>query len=467
MLLVVVLTGLCAVSCESMPFGAPAARRITADDYADKLKAGWLGQMAGAGWVGPTEFQHSGMIMPLESLPPWTPEMVNQFEQDDLCVEMTFLRTLEQRGLDVSARQAGLDFAGTGFPLGHANREARNNLRAGIAPPDSGHPGFNSHADDVDYQIESDFAGLIAPGMPAVAVQLGEKFGRMICYGDGLCGGQFVSGMYAEAFFEKNPARIVNAGLRCIPKDSQYYRCISDVLRWYSKYPDNWMRVWNLIDQKYRLNPNNRRFSCSDANNPLDIDAKINGAYVVMALLYGQGDPDKTISIAARCGQDSQGNSSTAAGILFTSLGFRNLPDRFTIALDSSRKFAQTPYNFPMLISVCENLARQALNRSGGRIQADDDGQTSFVIPVRESQVGPVQQSANPDRPAGSRYTEREIVGIRIPLPVDLAGAVSQFAPGWEIADCGEQMTPGIYPMLRGAPTCWSHVRPIRFRGAH
>ena len=34
-------------------------------------------------------------------MPPWKPEMVNQFQQDDIYVEMTFLRTLEQYGLDV------------------------------------------------------------------------------------------------------------------------------------------------------------------------------------------------------------------------------------------------------------------------------------------------------------------------------------------------------------------------------
>jgi hypothetical protein len=82
----------------------------------------------------------------------------NAFEQDDLYVEMTFLKTLQDYGLDVSAHQAGLDFANSRYPLWHANEAGRDNLRKGIAPPDSGHPTFNSHADDIDYQIEADFA---------------------------------------------------------------------------------------------------------------------------------------------------------------------------------------------------------------------------------------------------------------------------------------------------------------------
>jgi hypothetical protein len=452
MLLVVVLAGLCAVSCESvhLPWSGATVRQIKVDDYIDKLKAGWIGQMAGVGWGGPTEFQYNGEIMPPEAVPGWTPERINQFDRNKFHVEATFLRMLDRSGFNAVTRQVGLDFAGTGFPLWHANREARNNLRAGIAPPDSGHPRFNSHADDIDYQAECDFVGLIAPGMPAAAVQLGEKFGRMICYGDGLYGGQFVAGMYTEAFFEKDPARIVAAGLRCIPRDSQYHQCISDVVRWHSEYPDNWMRAWQQINRKYWLNPHYRRFSCNDANDPMDFDAKINGAFVVMGLLYGQGDPDATISIATRCGQASGCNASTAAGVLFTSIGFRSLPEKFTSALDSSTKFSQTSYNFPTLISVCRSLAEDTLASYGGRVQADVDGRTSFVVPVREPQVGPAQRSADAGSPAISRYKDREIIGLKVPLPAGLSQAVSQFAPGWEIADCGEQMTPGIYAMLRG-----------------
>ena len=155
-------------------------------------------------------------IIPEDEMPAWKPELVNQFEQDDLYVEMTFLRTLEVHGWDVSIRQAGIDFANSEYRLWHANGQGRKNLRADIAPPDSGHPQFNKHADCIDYQIEADYAGLIAPGMPSLAIELGEKFGRFMNYGDGLYGGQFMSGMYAEAFFESDPLKLVEAGLKCI-----------------------------------------------------------------------------------------------------------------------------------------------------------------------------------------------------------------------------------------------------------
>jgi hypothetical protein len=425
-------------------------RRISADEYADKMKAGWIGQMAGVGWGGPTEFHYKGAIIPEDQIPSWEPKLINQFQQDDIYVEMTFLRTLELHGFDVSIRQAGLDFANSGYPLWHANRAGRDNLRNGIAPPDSGHPKFNKHADDIDYQIEADFAGLIAPGMPNVAVQLGETFGRLMNYGDGLYGGQFVGGMYAEAFFEKDMVRIVEAGLRCIPPGSQYHECISDVLRWYRQYPDDWTKTWQLVNEKYQLNPQYRRFSCTAPGDPFNIDAKINGSYIVIGLLYGRGDPDKTITIACRCGQDSDCNPSSAGGILFTTIGFQNLPEKFTSALDPAGKFSHTPYNFPTLVSVCEKLVRQAIVNCDGKVRTDRQGGEYFVIPRQKPRPSALEQCWTPGPAAESRYAEQEMAQITALVGKDLSQAVEKVAPGWKVTKCGEDMDPGFREELRG-----------------
>ena len=388
----------------------PTERRLTVREYVDKMKAGWIGQMAGVGQGGPTEFKFKGTILPEERMPNWNPRMINQFGQDDIYVEMTFLGTLEQHGLDVSARQAGIDFANSGYPLWHANKEGRENLRKGIAPPDSGHPQFNKHADDIDYQIEADYSGLIAPGLPNVAIALGEKFGRLMNYGDGLYGGQFVGGMYAAAFFETDLAEIVRAGLRCIPAESQYAEMVRDVLRWHDENPDDWEKTWHLVNEKYQKNPDYRRASCD--KGAFNIDAKLNGAYIVLGLLYGKRDPDQTIRIACRSGQDSDCNPSNAAGILFTTIGFEKLPDAYKSALDPEGKFSHTPYTFPGLVATCEKLARQAVIRAGGRIETDAGGEEVFVIPVRAPKPGALEQCWEPGAAAGSRFTPEEMAKI-------------------------------------------------------
>jgi hypothetical protein len=335
--------------------------------------------------------------------------------------------------------------------LWHANLAAKDNLRNGIAPPDSGHPQFNNHAADIDYQIEADFSGLIAPGLPNIPIQLGEKFGRLMNYGDGLYGGQFVGGMYTEAFFEENMEKIVRAGLMCIPKDSQYYECINDVLNWYKKYPDDWWKTWQLVKEKYQDNPNYRRFSCDRGD--FNIDAKINGAYVVIGLLYGKGYPDATIVISARCGQDSDCNPSTAAGILFTTFGYRILPNEFKSALNQESNFSCSSYNFPALIDVCQKLARQAVISSGGRIEVGDQGREFFVIPRQQPRPSALEACWTPGPVSNSRFTGQEIAQINGSVGKDLSEAISKFAPGWNINRCGkgmEDIKPGLWSELRG-----------------
>ena len=390
-------------------------RRISADEYMNKMKAGWIGQMAGVGWGGPTEFKWQGEIIPEESMPEWSPELINQYEQDDIYVEMTFLRTLDLYGLDVGIRQAGIDFANSRYRLWHANRVGRDNLRSGIAPPWSGHPEFNKHADDIDYQIEADYAGLISPGMPQSAIQLGDTFGRLMNYGDGLYGGNFVAGMYAEAFFETDMEKVVLAGLRCIPPQSQYAEAIRDVLLWHRQYPDDWIKTWEEINRKYHKNPDYRKFTCSDPGDTFNIDAKLNGAYIVIGLLYGDGDPDKTIIISTRCGQDSDCNPSNAAGILFTSMGASRLPEKFTSSLDPEQKFSFTDYNFPSLLEVCGKLAREAVLKAGGSIKKDQNGEEVFVIPVQEPVPGQLEQCWEPGPvEANTRFSEEEMAEITV-----------------------------------------------------
>jgi len=434
-----VLTTLFPAACTP---SEPQMRRLPVSTYRDRMKAGWIGQIAGVSWGGPTEFKWKDAIIPEQDMPAWTPEMINHaFEQDDLYVEMTFLRTLEQYGLDVDIRQAGIDFANSRYPLWCANNAGRTNLREGIAPPDSSHPRFNRCPNDIDYQIEADYSGLISPGLPNTVIELGEKFGRLMNYGDGVYGGQFVGGMYAEAFFETDRIKVIEAGLRCIPAGSQYAEMVRDMLAWYRENPRDWEATWRKAQKKYREDPEYQKASNGG------IDVKINGAYILMGLLYGEGDPDRTIIISTRSGQDSDCNPSNAAGVLFATLGYAALPERFTRELDLQREFLFTAYNIPRLMEVCEKLARQAVVRAGGRIEKDASGEEVMVIPVRPPRPSRLELSWAPGPIAGSRFTEEEMARITEVTP---RRAFMQFAPGWDLRDYAINANVGIRPEHNG-----------------
>lgn len=402
----------------SVAFAQDAAfRRLPLKVYRDKMRGGWLGQMVGVGWGAPTEFSHQASIIPADQMPAWQPQWVNQHGNDDCYVEMTFLKTLEDHGLDVSIRRAGIDFANSGYGLAHANYYGRENMRRGIAPPDSGHPKFTQHSDDIDYQIEADYAGIISPGMPNQAVALGEVFGRLMNYGDGVYGGQFVGAMYCEAFFESDVAKVVETALKSIPVESQYAEMVRDLLRWRQENPNDWEKTWQLIENKYHKDTNYCHGLCPGQDNlkEFSIDVKLNGAYVLLGLLYGNGDIEKTITTACRAGQDSDCNPSNAAGVLFTAKGAAAIPAPYTEKLNMNAKYSHTEYTFPKVLEVAEKLARDGVVRAGGRIEKDAAGEEVFVIPIQPPKPSKFTPSYAPGPIADAKFTAEERAEIKKP----------------------------------------------------
>ncbi|MFP5417060.1 MAG: ADP-ribosylglycohydrolase family protein [Actinomycetes bacterium] len=400
----------------SKPPSADGFRTLAVSEYRQRMVAGWLGQMIGVGYGGPTEFSSLGRIIPEEDLPRYHHRLVNNsFGQDDLYVEMTFLRTLQEHGLGVSAEQAGLDFANSRYRLWFGNLAARDNLRDGIAPPDSGHPSYNEHPDAIDFQIEADFAGLISPGMPQQALAVGDRFGRMIGYGDGLYGGLFMACLYSEAFFIDEPPALVEAGLACIPPESQYAEAVRDVVGWWRADPDDWQKTWRLVDEKYHLDPDYRRVSSTLEGQPaFNIDAKLNGAYVVMGLLFGDRDPMRTMQVAMRSGQDSDCNPASAAGVLLTALDDRDLTAALLAELDRHEHWEWTDYDFDGLVAASEALARESVLAAGGRIERDGAGAEYFLIPVQAATPGALERSWAPGPAAGSRFSADELAQITV-----------------------------------------------------
>ena len=61
--------------------------------------------------------------------------------------------------------------------------------------------------------------------------------------------------------------------------------------------------------------------------NAFNIDAVLNSAYIIIGLLYGEGDFGKTIDISTRCGHDSDCNPASSGGILATIIGYDALPE--------------------------------------------------------------------------------------------------------------------------------------------
>ncbi len=107
---------------------------------------------------------------------------------DDLYMDITFVFVFQEHGLNASALLHADAFARAGYLLWHANQCAGYNILHGILQPESGHYYNNLHADDIDFQIEADFAGLISPGMINASSEICDQVGDIMTYGDGWYG---------------------------------------------------------------------------------------------------------------------------------------------------------------------------------------------------------------------------------------------------------------------------------------
>jgi hypothetical protein len=363
---------------------APPQRRMSRTTLENKIRGGWAGQMIGVAFGAPTEFKSNGKI--LEGDLRWTPEMIgNAIHQDDLYVEMTFAEVMDEIGLDATTEQYGEMFRDSKYSLWHANAGARRNLNRGIKAPMSGDPDFNVHANDIDFQIESDFIGLMCPGLPQASNHYADRVGRVMSYGDGLYGGMFFGAMYAAAFLETDPQRVVEQGLLSIPAASGYARLVRDVLAWHAQDPTDWRKAWQRIEEKW-----DRHDLCPDgALAPFNIDARINGAYVVLGLLYGDGEFGKTLEISTRAGQDSDCNPSSAAGILGVMLGYERIPAGWKAGIPglADTKFEFTSYSFDEIVASTLTRAEKVIAAAGGSVAPDH-----VLIPVQSPLAPPLEQ---------------------------------------------------------------------------
>ena len=342
-------------------------RTLPLDVLKDKIAGGWAGKMIGVTYGAPTEFQALGKTF--EDSITWAPkDIIGAIWQDDLYVQLSFLMTMDTYGIYAPPKKFQEMFARAGFPLWHANVQARKNYYDSIFPPASGNPVNNLHADDIDFQIEADYIGFMCPGMPQVQMQIADSIGHIMNDGDGVYGGIFIGALYSAAYFENDVQKVIQTALQSIPAESDYAQAIRDVIRLHAQYPGDWRSAWREFQSKWGST------HICEAGSAFNIDAKVNGSYVVMGLLYGDGDPARTMEITVRCGEDSDCNPSNAMAVLGVMKGFSKLPDSYKEGIKKigDSIFINTDYSFNKAVESTYHYALKLIAANGGKINDRD-----------------------------------------------------------------------------------------------
>ena len=172
-------------------------------------------------------------------------------------------------------------------------------LKQGYEAPLSGSVELNGKvvAEQIGAQIFIDGWALVAPGNPEFAADLAGRAGSVSHGGEALYGAQCLAAMEAQAFVESDINKLIDTGMSVIPNDSIIYTMINDIREWHAKEPD-WRVARELLAESYGYHIYGG--NCHMIPNH---------GLMILSLLYGDNDFQRTLMIVNTCGWDTDCNS--------------------------------------------------------------------------------------------------------------------------------------------------------------
>ena len=390
------------LSCLSLLCSCSKKTEITKTELVDKIKGGWAGQFIGCAYGGPTEFKYVNKIIPENvklGYPSDKPLVEELFDglYDDVYMDATFVAVFDKYGLNAPRTEFAKAVAEADYELWCGNKAARFEYLDGYNLGNPTSWKINPHSNDIDFQIEADFAGLMSPAMPQNAIDVCDTIGRIFNSGEGYYCGVYVATLYSLAFTTTNMQKLVEDALKAIPQKSISYNIVKDILTEYKKDKTNWINSWNVV-KKYFEKP------CKTYAKQT-LYAPYNLGYVVIGLLYGNGDFEKTIDISTRCGLDSDCNPATAGGIWATAFGYNKIPEKFRkpLELSENKHLFGTNYTPAKLYETSVKQTLQVIEKNCGKIDSE-----KILIPVQKIKTVEFEAST-PDY----KITKREQISLK------------------------------------------------------
>ncbi|MCI0513834.1 ADP-ribosylglycohydrolase family protein [candidate division KSB1 bacterium] len=335
--------------CPPSPKEIPGLK-LSPVEIRDRIAGGWFGRSAGCLLGKPVEkIPRAGIREILESNGRWPlsdyfteqglPAAIRQKyswnrhggrdslkenivcmpEDDDLNYTLLNLHVIETYGKDFSSTNIAETWLSMLPVLSTftAERVAYNNCLSGLEPPATAYI-RNPYREWIGAQIRADIWGWISPGNPAQAAELAWRDARLSHCGNGIYGEMFFAAVISATLVVNDPETLLEIGLCHIPEHSRYARAMRQVLT-ITKTEKTWEDIVNRLYEQFGA------YHWVHSIN--------NGALVTAALLFGQGDYERSICQAVMGGWDTDCNGATVGAIVGTMLGAQKLPARWIVPL--------------------------------------------------------------------------------------------------------------------------------------
>jgi ADP-ribosylglycohydrolase len=292
-------------------------------DYEERVYAGVLGKIIGVylgrpfeGWSNAQIEKELGEVWYYVHDKLGKPLIVTD---DDISGTFTFPRAFPDHNnpYDITAEQVGktwlnyliekrtvLWWGGMGVSTEHT---AFLRLKHGVMPPASGSIEMNGQvvAEQIGAQIFIDGWAMLCPGDPDKAAGLAQRAASVSHDGEAIYGAQVIAAIEALAFTESNLNRLLDQAVTYIPRASVIWKLIHDIRAWHADEPRDWRATLRKIEETYGYD----KFGGGCHMVP-------NHAVIILALLYGDDDFQKSLMIANTAGWDTDCNSGNVGCIM-------------------------------------------------------------------------------------------------------------------------------------------------------
>lgn len=230
-----------------------------------------------------------------------------------------------------------------------AERVAYRNALTGLVPPETA-TYKNQYREWIGAQIRGDFFGYINPADVKTAANMAWRDASISHVKNGIYGEMFASAMLAAAAVCGDREAVVRAGLSQIPEKSRLAEKIRLVLDWCREgisMDDATARVHQIYDEY------NGHDWCHTISNAM---------LVVIGILFGEGDYEKSICPIVAAGFDTDCNGATVGSVIGMMLGAKGLPEKWTAPVCDTLRTGVAGYN---LVKISD-LARETVQIISG-----------------------------------------------------------------------------------------------------
>ena len=324
--------------------------KINYTTYLDKVRGCWAGKNIGGTLGAPMEGN-----LNMQNVTFYTQELNGvPAPNDDLDLQLVWLAAVETRGIDqITPRLLGEYWDQCIIAPCSEYSICKMNIAQGFMPPMSGAVNNDVFKYSNGAWIRSDIWACLCPGAPDEAIRLGYIDSCADHCEEGIWAEMFTCALESAAFVCGDVREIIEIALCKIPAESELAKAVVRAIHCRDAGM-TWQEARQTLMKEFNIKTHR---------------AAVNLGFVIIGLLYGEGDFDKSICTAVNCGDDTDCTGATVGALFGIMRGRSGIPQRWLDPIGESISticISHFPFNFlyglpKTLEALSQRTARAAL----------------------------------------------------------------------------------------------------------